>query len=248
MDNDFLKILKTAVRCPVENIEEYLIEEQLKSHLSPKIFFGILLKEIQNQVNEVKSPERQDLLRPSTWPLTRTGEFDSSFFDDEKNSLVYSSKLGLLKIIINTLIEKAKYPSKSSNPKSKDDTKNQSRTRILIIDSTIKAQLFDGLKQYFSDKEDELKKLLTEGTISEKLVWPLNQNQLADLFLRLNYNGYIMNDKTEIKNWLVQNFTLANRDLNSSSIYETLTRKNEIKKEKRILENLAPFKPKTKII
>ncbi len=89
-----------------------------------------------------------------------------------------------------------------------------------------------------------MKKLLTEGTISEKLVWSLNQNQLVDLFLRLSYNGFIMNKKTEIKIWLVQNFTLADRELNSSTIYETLIRKNEIKKENRILENLAPFKPR----
>lgn len=247
MDNDFLKILRTALSCPTENIEEYLIEEQIKSSISPKIFFGILLKEIQNQENEVKSPWPMDLQRPSTWPLTKTGEFDSRFFDDKKISFAHSTRLGLLKNIISTLIEKAKYPSKSSNPNNGDETKDQSGSRTLIISSTIKDELFDGLKPYFFGKEDELKKLLSGEAISEKLVWSLNQNQLADLFLRLSYNGFIKNDKTEIKNWLVQNFTLADRELNSSTIYETLTRKNEIKKENRILENLAPFKPKGEI-
>lgn len=247
MDNDYLKILKTALRCPIENIEQYLIEEQLKSNLSKKIFFVILLDEIQNQENEVKSPWRRDLLRPSTWPHTRTGEFDSSFFYDEKISFVYSPRLVILKNVISTLIKKAKYPSKSSNPNNGDETKDQSGSRTLIISSTIKDELFDGLKPYFFGKEDELKKLLSGEAISEKLVWSLNQNQLADLFLRLSYNGFIKNDKTEIKNWLVQNFTLADRELNSSTIYETLTRKNEIKKENRILENLAPFKPKGEI-
>jgi len=234
MDNDYLKILKRALSCPDENIEEYLIEEQIKSDLSLKIFLRILLTEIQNLENEVKSPWRMDLHRPSTWPLTRTGEFDSSFFYDEKISLVYSSKLGLLKNILSTLIKKTKHSSKASNQKS----------RIIFLNHTIKDQLFDGLKQYFPRKEDELRKLLTEGMISEKLVWPLNQNQLADLFLRLSYNGFIKNDKTEIKFWLVQNFTLAERELNPSTIYDTLKRKSEIKKQNRILENLASYIPK----
>jgi hypothetical protein len=240
MDNDFLKILRTALSCPTENIEEYLIEEQIKSSLSPKIFFGILLKEIQNQENEVNSKQLfEDLLRPYGWPHTRNGELDSRFFEEKKISFVYHQSLGLLKNIIKALIEKSKYSTKSS-------TKGQNRPTTLIFDSNIKDQLFSGLKPYFKDKEVELEILLSGGIIDEKLVWPLNQNQLSDLFLRLKDNGYITNNKTEIKKWLINNFTLVSGDLNPNSIYETLTMKSPAGKTNRILENLAPFKPKTK--
>jgi hypothetical protein len=131
-------------------------------------------------------------------------------------------------------------PLITTEPRAKIETKS------LIIDPEIRTSLFDGLKQYFEGKESELKNLLDSKKIPEKLVWPLNQNQLADLFLRLNYNDFIKNDKTEIKSWLAENFTLSSGPINEGTVYDTLKRKSEIKKDKRILEDLAPFKPKSK--
>ncbi|MFN3759286.1 MAG: hypothetical protein ACK4SF_08730 [Algoriphagus aquaeductus] len=125
-------------------------------------------------------------------------------------------------------------------------TKNKTEQRSLIINSEIRTSLFDGLKQYFVDKESELENLLSSKKIPDKLVWPLNQNQLADLFLRLSYNGFIKNNKTQIKSWLAENFTLSSGQINESSVYDILKRKSEINKDKRILEDLAPFKPKSK--
>jgi hypothetical protein len=258
MEINVSNIFNTAIILESRTIKKYLIEEQEKSGHSPEVFFGLLLSHIK----QISIEKKIENLNGKVLELT----YDLKIFDEEvaptlsdfrrdynrrkkteklEEAKAKATNYKLFDEIVNRLLEKDSLISVTSKA-----SKNQKKTKpkTITIDTDIKNELFDGLKQYFSDKEDELKKLLTEGTISEKLVWPLNQNQLADLFLRLSYNGFIMNDKTEIKNWLVQNFTLANRELNSSSIYETLTRKNEIKKEKRILENLAPFKPKTKII
>ena len=258
MEINASKIFKTAIELDSRTIKKYLIEEQEKSGYSPEVFFGLLLSHIKQISITKKIGYLKGIVEDLTDELTI---FNSqvaptlSRWDREYSLTRITEKLEVAKSkainyelfyeIVNRLLEQDSLISGTSKA-----NKNLKKTKptIIIIEKKIKNELLDGLKQYFSDKEDDLKKLLTEGTISEKLVWPLNQNQLADLFLRLSYNGFIMNDKTEIKNWLVQNFTLANRELNSSTIYETLTRKNEIKKENRILENLAPFKPKTKII
>jgi len=131
-------------------------------------------------------------------------------------------------------------PIITTKPRAKIETKS------VIINTEIRTKLFDGLKQYFKGQESELENLLNSKQISEKLVWPLNQNQLADLFLRLTYNGFIKNNKTEIKSWLAENFTLSSGPINESSVYDTLKRKSDANKDKRILEDLAPFKPKSK--
>jgi len=252
------EIFNTAINLNNGTIKKYLIEEQKNSIYSPQVFFGLLLshtkkisisKEIEylkgrvlELTYELKIFDLEDAPTLSNWNREYIRTKKTKKLEEAKAK---ATNYELFDEIVNRLLEQDFLISDTSKA-----NKNLKKTKpkTITIDTNIKNKLFDGLKQYFSDKEDELKKLLTEGTISEKLVWPLNQNQLADLFLRLSYNGFIMNDKTEIKNWLVQNFTLANRELNSSTIYETLTRKNEIKKENRILENLAPFKPKTKII
>lgn len=137
---------------------------------------------------------------------------------------------------------------KIQNEKSKitEAPQTEIQTKPFIIDPIIRSRLHEGLKQYFEGKDAELENVLNSKQNSEKLVWPLNQNQLAELFLRLSYNGYIKNNKTEIKSWLKENFTLMSGSLNEVTVYETLKRKSDIKKNMRILEDLAPWKPNSK--
>ena len=260
MESSISDIIKTAIELDERQIENYLIEQQEKSKDSPQIFYEKLkskIKEInQENPNAMKWLFHEDLggwfedmglINRNIYKEGIALQSGQVRFLEHLEKLI--SKFEIMSNIVNNLIEQVSLISDSSkaitlNKKNYSKNLKKIKPEILIFVSAIKNELFNGLKQYFPGKDDELKKLLNAETISEKLVWPLNQNQLADLFLRLSYNGFINNNKTEIKIWLVKNFTLTDRELNSSTIYDTLKRKFEIKKQNRILENLASYIPK----
>lgn len=148
--------------------------------------------------------------------------------------------------LVDRLFERKIQELEKSELKQEPEPNLIENEHLIIIDAEIRPKLFEGLKQYFEGQEPILENLMNSTKINEKLVWRLNQNQLAELFSRLAYNGFIKNNKTQIKSWLAENFTLLNGQINESSVYDILKRKSEVKKDKRILEDLAPFKPKTK--
>jgi hypothetical protein len=254
MESSVSEIIKTAIELDESVIKNYLIEQKNESRDSPQIFYWKLKAKIleikQENPNAMKWLLHEDLggwfedmglINRNIYKEGIALQSGQGRFLEHLEKLI--NKFEMISNVVNSLIEQNSLFSNTS--KEKNILKKPSHAAI-IINSDIVNKLFDGLKQYFEGKEEELMKVLTGKAISEKLIWPLNQNQLADLFLRLSYNEFIKNNKTEIKIWLVQNFTLANGEINSSTIYETLTRKNEINKQNRILENLAPFKPKLK--
>lgn len=249
-------IFNTAINLNSGTIEKYLIEEQKKSSFSPQVFFDLLL----SHTKKISISKEIEYLNGKVLELT----YDLKNFDEEvaptlsdlsreynrtkktkklEEAKAKATNYELFHEIVNRQLEQDSLISGTS--KANKNLKKTKPSRI-IINSDIVNKLFDGLKQYFEGKEEELKKVLTGKAISEKLIWPLNQNQLSDLFLRLLANGFIQNNKTELTNWLVENFTLVDKGLNTTSIYQVLTRKFKTSKRNRILENLAPNKPESK--
>lgn len=254
MESSVSEIIKTAIELDESVIKNYLIEQENESRDSPKIFYWKLKAKILeiNQENPNAMNwflhedlggwfEEMGLINRNIYKEGIALQNGQGRFLEHLEKLI--SKFEMISNIVDSLIEQNSLFSGIS--KAKNKLKKPSPAAI-IIDSDIVNKLFDGLKQYFDGKEEELKKVLTGKAISEKLIWPLNQNQLSDLFLRLLENGYIQNNKTELTNWLVENFTLVNRGLNATSIYQVLTRKFKTSKSNRILENLAPNKPESK--
>lgn len=113
--------------------------------------------------------------------------------------------------------------------------------------------LHEILKEYFRNKEEELLAVLKGGNVKEKLLFPSNQNRLVELFLRLKYNGFIINSKEDIKEWICDSFCYQFsrgginevRDFNGNTVYDLLTKSKSRgpKKEQRIcMVDWLPFK------
>lgn len=120
------------------------------------------------------------------------------------------------------------------------------------FDSTeTKEKVFTALKGFFPGREDSLNKVLGGQKIEEKLLFPNQQNSFSEVFSRLSYNNKILNEFTEIRDWICTYFqfrykkgtTEEIKDFNKSSVYDTLRRKTEPTKRNRILQDLdwLPF-------
>ncbi|WP_041702179.1 hypothetical protein [Prosthecochloris aestuarii] len=91
------------------------------------------------------------------------------------------------------------------------------------------AELLGCLKVFF-DPTDRvaLKALLRGQSVSQKLVFNGNQNQLVEVFRRLSYNGLLHESWTALRDWLCGNFSyLSNKgitDLSGSSVWDILSK------------------------
>ena len=111
---------------------------------------------------------------------------------------------------INALLGLSPPPEPTANPSPIPPLKvKQSKVSspVRIPDAAIIEKLHQELKGYFSDKEEELLEVLRGESLDEKLHFPAKQNQLAEVFRRMSYNGLITGSFKEIQNWLCDTFT-----------------------------------------
>ena len=123
-----------------------------------------------------------------------------------------------------------KHPDKAANQKEID----QETTKKLIIFNKpdIIDSLFEELKDFFPEREADLKTALQGAKLDTLLLFPHNQNKFTEVFRRLKYNGFITNSQTEINNWLCTNFqfrykkgkTEELRNFNQSSVWNLLSK------------------------
>lgn len=104
-------------------------------------------------------------------------------------------------------------------------------------------KVFDSLKGYFPGKEKELSGVLNGEKATEPLYWPGDQKQFTEIFRRLKFNGKLLNQSTEIKDWLCFNFIYQfrrgavkeQRPFNPSTIHDFLTKyKGDLARNKRV--------------
>jgi len=106
------------------------------------------------------------------------------------------------------------------------------------------------LKGYFPNKEAELLKALQGEQLTEKLLFPHNQNKFVEVFRRLKYNGFLLNTDTETKNWICTTFQFIKRGVtepqpfNENSVWNNLNKgKGEpTKKERIFIVDWLPYK------
>lgn len=111
--------------------------------------------------------------------------------------------------------------------------------RSITIHSSIFERLFDKLSLHFEDEKDTLRRILDGKQSTVKLTVPFNQNQFADLFLRLKENGLLTNNKIEIKAWICDNFNRKDgTPFNETSVYDLLKKKSRVSKNSRIFKDL----------
>ncbi len=114
---------------------------------------------------------------------------------------------------------------------------------ISFTNNEVLEKVYILLKGYFPGKEEDLKRALRGEQLTEKIIFPHNQNRLVEVFKRLKYNGLILESKYQINQWLRANFKYQYergkereiRNLSEVTIKQLLSSgKGEPKKEQRI--------------
>ena len=112
---------------------------------------------------------------------------------------------------------------------------------IVFKDKEIIEKIFELLKGYFPDNEKQLFEVLEGNKNENYLYFPHNANKLVEFFGRVKYNGYILSEKTEIKEWICSNFVYKNKNnptpqkFLKSTVWNILSkRKGEAAKYERI--------------
>ncbi|MDI9864416.1 hypothetical protein QM480_08765 [Flectobacillus sp. DC10W] len=130
------------------------------------------------------------------------------------------------------LVQIADSPIREFNPKALRSPE------ISILQEIVK-ELTQSLSHHIISGKEMLENLLNGEVIEEKLVFNGYQNRLVELFLRLKYNNKISVDKTEIANWLVDNFKYKSKnvikDMNFESVISILNKGRSIPREHNII-------------
>ncbi len=126
---------------------------------------------------------------------------------------------------------------------------------ITFTNEQIVEKLYDGLKNLFPSKEEDLLKALNGEKLSHKITFPNNQNKFVEVFQRAKYNGLILNAPGEIKNWIITNFNYAKKnkdsriitDFNANTVLDILVKgRGEPPKNERICQgDWLPYKSHT---
>ena len=91
------------------------------------------------------------------------------------------------------------------------------------------ADLVDCLEVFFNPADSaSLNALLQGESVSQKLVFTGNQNQLVEVFRRLAYNGFLHESRTTLRDWLCGHFAYRSKtgiaDLSRNSVWDILSK------------------------
>ncbi|AOS84383.1 hypothetical protein BIU88_09720 [Chlorobaculum limnaeum] len=91
------------------------------------------------------------------------------------------------------------------------------------------AELLSCLEVFFDPADRAALKTLLQGqTVSQKLVFNGNQNQLVEVFRRLSYNGLLHESWTSLREWLFGHFAYRSKtgvaNLSKNSVWDILSK------------------------
>lgn len=146
-----------------------------------------------------------------------------------------------------TIVDRKTFSIQNEN-KIKKSTQGKTITlRPEIID-----KLHTGLKIFFDEKEwNRLLILLKGEKIDQKLLFLFNANRLIELFRRLKYNDYIIDNNKNIEAWVLESFNFKSetngeiKEFKHNTIHSILYGQESAqpKKGKRIIdEEWLPYK------
>jgi hypothetical protein len=124
-----------------------------------------------------------------------------------------------------------------------------SNKRKVIMSQEFAFLLYEKLTCFFEGQETQLHKLLIKNEASELLRFNGRNNQLAELFKRLRYNGVIQSTYSVLIDWLLENFAAPNKQgkfdsLKRNTIEDVFKNShNEPPKGRRILAEIAKYIP-----
>lgn len=145
-------------------------------------------------------------------------------------------------VYIKQAIQNAKSNNKTSPDQQIVKQNPESNKKIITFrTSEIIEKIHSELKGFFPNKEAELLKALQGEQLSEKLLFPHNQNKFVEVFRRIKYNGLLINNDTQIRDWICANFCYIKKGFEEpqpfkeSSVWDNLNKgKGEPSKKERI--------------
>jgi hypothetical protein len=127
--------------------------------------------------------------------------------------------------------------------------------KIRFKNSVIIETIHSELKGFFPNKEAELLKVLQGEQLSEFLLFHSNQNRFVEVFRRLKYNGYLLNNDTETMNWICATFQFIKngsepRPFNKNTVWGNLNKGvgEPAKKERICIVERLPYKSREQLI
>jgi hypothetical protein len=113
-----------------------------------------------------------------------------------------------------------------SNTKSAAD--HPDAIKLNLTDEQL-AELLGCLEVFFDPVDRAALKAVLQGqTVSKKLVFKGNQNQLVEVFRRLTYNGFLHESWTTLREWLFGHFAYRSKtgvaDLSRNSVWDILSK------------------------
>lgn len=221
-----------------------------------------------NKANNLSASERKQALNSygSPWPRSKEDIYEyyrikngnyyklnkCSMTDGNPTAFVYAKYFlyyDFLKATLNEGLGK-KNQNKPNTPANKD------LGIQLNLDEDQFNSLLEGAKPFFeSSQHKNLEKLLKGEHITNKLMFNNRQTKWVEVFRRLNYNGFVANNKTEVKNWLCSHFEFLDinhtvQPFNQETVYGLLSRgKGDINKSSNRIINLPwlPYKRHDKL-
>jgi len=144
--------------------------------------------------------------------------------------------------------EKELFAKVETNLISELNTRNTLPT--LQVNELAREDIFIALSKFIPNKEHHplLKVLLTGEEISCFIIIKRNQNSIAYLFRQVKDAGYIIEDKTKIRDWILYWFRVSDaksttgKELTPTTVYDALSKDKKPKKNNRI-----PYNPKNTI-
>ncbi len=136
-----------------------------------------------------------------------------------------------------------KHTTEPSLPVEQKDSKlepEQPGKHIIFKDAETINKIHSELKGFFDGKGTELLEVLQGNSIPEILLFPHNQNKFVEVFRRLKYNGYVLNNLSEIRDWICSTFKFVKNSnpkthpFNKNTVYDILRGRGEPTKKERI--------------
>lgn len=151
--------------------------------------------------------------------------------------------------VINWLSDETPKQAQPLKPQieAKQEVAGSLNKQILFTDPV---KIFEVLKPYFPGSESDLLKVLQGEKIETPIIYPHNQNQIAEFFRRVKYNNHTSNSDTEIVNWLCNTFHYtdknnSNRPLKRETVYDIVNKGKGEATKPRICKNVEWLKYQT---
>jgi len=250
--HDDIDMVNDTIKFPVvtRGFTAFLIQSMGKPEMD---IFNRYYEKCLNKYKEIESKKPGSSLRnleAEFYPIHISIEKESIAFSEKIYPFIDKKEIELINQYIEAYFKYIEQFSTESKPYGFPKGEKTELKLITFKNSEIIDKIHSELKGYFPNKEAELLKALQGEQLSEILLFPHNQNKFVEVFRRIKYNGFLLNNDTETKNWICTTFQFVKKrfakpqPFNQNSVWDNLNKgKGEPTKKERIcITEWLPYK------